>query len=307
MKFDYLREFAAAAQSKEMQQCAKELGISPSVLSKHIKSLEQELGVPLFMRSRKTELSPYGKILLPYAKELSKLQDDYLLDFSREAKDVAPKLVVGLSSIQFRERSGQLMERFALQHPQEVQIREADNACLCRMVADGEIDVAFVRTQPDLNRNPELIYMPFCSDSMVAFLPPEHPLAEKPHVTIDDLKNEHILLRSKNSAISQVYAQKCAEQGFVPSITFHSSYVAYDMARRGEGITLYLAPPAGAKRSQQPLAVVPIHPPIISYVDVVFRPRQLPALGVELLRMVQQVSIDWYLAEDTEIDLFPEE
>ena len=307
MKFDYLREFAAAAQSKEMQQCAKELGISPSVLSKHIKSLEQELGVPLFMRSRKTELSPYGKILLPYAKELSKLQDDYLLDFSREAKDVAPKLVVGLSSIQFRERSGQLMERFALQHPQEVQIREADNACLCRMVADGEIDVAFVRTQPDLNRNPELIYMPFCSDSMVAFLPPEHPLAEKPHVTIDDLKNEHILLRSKNSAISQVYAQKCAEQGFVPSITFHGSYVAYDMARRGEGITLYLAPPAGAKRSQQPLAVVPIHPPIISYVDVVFRPRQLPALGVELLRMVQQVSIDWYLAEDTEIDLFPEE
>lgn len=306
MKFDYLREFAAAAQSKEMQQCARELGISPSVLSKHIKSLEQELGVPLFMRSRKTELSPYGKILLPYAKELSKLQDDYLLDFSREAKDVTPKLVVGLSSIQFRERSGQLMENFALQHPQEVQIREADNASLCQRVADGEIDVAFVRTQPELKRNPELIYMPFCSDAMVAFLPLEHPLAEKPHVTIEDLKDEHILLRSKNSAISQVYAQKCAEQGISPNITFHSSYVAYDMARRGEGITLYLAPPAGTKRSQQPLAVVPIHPPIISYVDVVFRPRHLPALGIELLRLVQQVSIDWHLAEDAEIDLFPE-
>ena len=307
MKFDYLREFVAAAQFKEMQQCARELGISPSVLSKHIKSLEQELGVPLFMRSRKTELSPYGKILLPYAKELSKLQDDYLLDFSREAEQVEPKLVVGLSSIQFRERSGQLMERFALQYPQEVQIREADNARLCQMVADGQIDVAFVRTQPELVRNPELIYMPFCSDSMVAFLPPEHPLADKSYVTIDDLRDEHILLRSRNSAISQVYAQKCAEQGIVPNITFHSSYVAYDMARRGEGITLYLAPPAGDKRAQQPLAVVPIHPPIISYVDVVFRPRHLPALGVELLRLVQQVSIDWYLAEDAEIDLFPEE
>ena len=78
LKFDYLKEFVSAAGSEEMQQSARELGISPSVLSKHIKSLEQELGVPLFTRSRKTELSPYGKILLPYAQELVKVQDDYL-------------------------------------------------------------------------------------------------------------------------------------------------------------------------------------------------------------------------------------
>ena len=96
MKFDYLREFVAAAQSEEMQQCAKELGISPSVLSKHMKAIEQELGVPLFMRSRKTELSPYGKILLPYAKELVKIQDDYEQDFSEQNEEVSPKLVVGL-------------------------------------------------------------------------------------------------------------------------------------------------------------------------------------------------------------------
>lgn len=300
MKFDYLREFVEAAQSEEMQQCARSLGISPSVLSKHIKSLEQELGVPLFMRSRKTELSPYGKILLPYAKELIKVQDDYIRDFSGNAQPVAPRLVVGMSSIQFRERSGQLMENFILQHPQEIQIREADNAALCRMVADGEIDIAFVRTQPELHRDPELVYVPFCSDPMVAFMPADHPLANQPSVTIQDLKDEHIILRSENSTVYRVYTEKCAQAGIVPSISFESTYVGYDRVRRGEGVTLYLAPPTSAKRSQQQLAIVPIHPHIISFVDVVFRPRQLPALGVELLQFVHKTAIEWYHSTDVD-------
>lgn len=298
MKFDYLREFISAAQSEEMQQCARELGISPSVLSKHIKAIEQELGVPLFMRSRKTELSPYGKILLPYARELIKVQDDYERDFSGKAEEVSPKLIVGLSPIQFRERSGQLMENFILKHPQEVLIREADNAALCRMAADGEVDIAFVRTQPELHRNPDLVYIPFCSDPMVAFMPPDHPLANAPSITIEDLKDEHILLRSEGSTVNRVYTEKCAALGIEPHITFHSAYVNYDMVRRGEGITLYLAAPADAKRNQQQLAVVPIRPHIISFVDVVFRPRQLPQLGVELLQFVHQTAIEWYRSAD---------
>lgn len=298
MKFDYLREFVAAAQSEEMQQCARELGISPSVLSKHIKAIEQELGVPLFMRSRKTELSPYGKVLLPYAKELVKVQDDYERDFSGTVEEIPPKLTVGLSPIQFRERTGQLLETFILKHPQEIQLREADNAALCQMVADGEIDMAFVRTQPVLERNPDLLYVPFCSDPMVAFMPPEHPLANSPSVTIEDLKDEQILLRSENSTVRRVYSEKCAELGFTPNISYHSPYVNYDLVRRGEGITLYLAPPAGNKRSQQQLAIVPIRPHIISFVDVVFRPRHIPQLGVELLQHVHQAAIEWYRSTD---------
>lgn len=294
MKFDYLREFVAAAQSEEMQQCARDLDISPSVLSKHIKAIEQELGVPLFTRSRKIELSPYGKILLPYAKELMKLQDDYLRDFSQRSEDITPSLVVGLSSIQFRERTGQLIENFLLRHPQELQIREADNSSLCQMVLDGEIDIAFVRTQPELKRNPELVYVPFCSDPMVAFLPPEHPLANAPSISIEDLKDERILLRSENSAIYRAYTEKCAELGICPNITFHSSYVAYDMVRRGEGVTLYLAPPTSSNRSQSQLAIVPIYPYQISFVDLVFRPRHLSALGTELVQYVQQTAIEWY-------------
>lgn len=299
MKFDYLREFVCAASSEEMQFGAKELGISPSVLSKHIKSLEQELGVTLFARSRKTELSPYGKVLLPYAKELVKLQEEYLNDFSSDTESSSPKLIVGLSPIQFRERSGQLIEKFMLKYPRDMQIREADNASLCQMVADGELDIAFVRTQPILHRNPDLVYIPFCRDPMVAFLPPEHPLAHSPSITIEDLKNENILLRSEKSTIHRVYTDACRDKGIEPKISFASTYVIYDLIRRGEGVTLYLAPPVDAKRSQHPLAIVPIRPEITSFVDIVFRPKYLPQLGLELIRHAQSSVSEYYRTSDT--------
>lgn len=302
LKFDYLKEFVSAAGSEEMQQSARELGISPSVLSKHIKSLEQELGVPLFTRSRKTELSPYGKILLPYAKELVKLQEEYLHDFSMSSSGESPKLVVGLSPIQFRERSGQLIEKFMLRYPKDVQMREADNSKLCQMVADGLLDMAFVRTQPELHRNPELIYMPYCADHMVAFLPPDHQLANAPNITIEDLKNEHILLRSDKSTIYRVYTAACAKLGFEPNISFASTFIIYDMVRRGDGITLYLAPPADTKRSQQQLAIVPIRPSITSFVDIVFRPKHLPQLGLELLHYAQSSATEWYRISDSDAD-----
>lgn len=297
MKFDYLREFAVAARSDELQQAAAQLGISPSVLSKHIKAIEQELGVSLFARSRKTTLTPYGKILLPYAEELSKVQDDYLQAFSSEREEVVPALVVGLSPIQFRERSGQLVEQFVQRHPHEVQIKEANNSELCQMVQDGEIDVAFVRTQQELHRNPNLVYMPFCSDPMAAFLPPDHPLADRRHVTVEDLKDEHILLRSENSAVYHTYMEKCAQLGFVPHVSFHSTYVGYDMVRKGEGVSLYLAPPISAKRNRQQVAVVPVYPHIISFVDVVFCPGRLSALGEELIRQAQKAAFEWYRSD----------
>ncbi len=299
MKFDYLREFVAAAESEEMQIAAKELSISPSVLSKHIKSIEQELGVPLFLRSRKTQLTPYGKCLLPYARELVKVQDDYLQDLQEHPTAERPRLTIGLSTIQFRERSGQLVENFVQQHPQDVQLREADNAVLCQMVASGEIDMAFVRTQAEMRRNPELVYIPFCTDSMVAFLPLEHPLAQRKSVTFEDLKDEHIILRAEKTSIAQLVKAKFAELGITPNISYCNSYfISYDLMRRGEGITLYLATPASANRSNNQIAYVPVYPPITSFIDVVFRPRHLPQIGVELLQQVHQTAIEWYRSSD---------
>lgn len=270
MKFEYLREFVAAAQSDELSHAAQKLGISLSALSKHIKAIELELGEELFVRARRTVLSQYGRIMLPYAKELCALQDEYTKEF-RCGKKTVGELVIGLSSIQLREAASKTIEEFMLSRPTvSVRLAEAGNSELAGLVKNGKCDVAFIRSQAELVRDPELVYFPFRTDRMVAFLPPEHPLAGKDHISFSDLRDENILLRTERSAVYRVAVNECSKLGFEPKISFAGSYALYDMIRRGEGVTLYLAPPASDEYAT-PLAIVPMEPTVVSFVDLVFR------------------------------------
>ncbi len=291
MKFEYLREFIVAARSTELQQAAAELGISLSSLSKHLKSLELEIGAPLFIRARRTVLSHYGRILLPYAQELVALQDEYRADFSGGSSRSTGELTIGLSSIQFRERSGQMIEEFMLTNPSIlIHTVEYGNSELCEQLLARQCDVALVRTQPLLERNADLVYYPFCVDHMVAFLPQEHPLSHAESIGFEQLRSEKILLRSENSTVARVVRRECEALGFEPEIRYVGSFAVYDMIRRGEGITLYLAPPISEDYGV-PLAIVPIAPTVLSNMDIVVRREPLSTPLETFLRFVMERAL----------------
>ena len=71
MNTEYLKEFVVLAETKNFWEASDRLYMNQSTLSKHIKSLENELGVDLFLRTtRRVELTNYGQTFLPYAKYL---------------------------------------------------------------------------------------------------------------------------------------------------------------------------------------------------------------------------------------------
>ena len=75
MDIEYFREFVILAETKNFWAASERLYIGQSSLSKHIKTLERDLGAPLFERtSRKVELTEFGKLMLPYAQSLGRLQ-----------------------------------------------------------------------------------------------------------------------------------------------------------------------------------------------------------------------------------------
>lgn len=71
MELRQLRYFVAVADTLNFSRASESLYVSQSALSKQIADLEQELGVVLFQRDKRTvELSPAGKILLGEAKSI---------------------------------------------------------------------------------------------------------------------------------------------------------------------------------------------------------------------------------------------
>ena len=72
MNTEYLKEFVVLAETKNFWEASDRLYMNQSTLSKHIKSLENELGVDLFLRTtRRVELTNYGQTFLPYAKSIT--------------------------------------------------------------------------------------------------------------------------------------------------------------------------------------------------------------------------------------------
>src|SRR5690606_26153172 len=68
--FKDLENFITTAESKTLSEASEKLDISQPSLSLGIQKIEQELGYPLFIRSRSgIKLTPQGKKLLPDAIE----------------------------------------------------------------------------------------------------------------------------------------------------------------------------------------------------------------------------------------------
>lgn len=78
MRTEYLYEFIVLTQFGNFQMAADSLFISQSSLSKHIQSIESELGFPLLRHNKnKFALTPEGMEFLPYANKICDLRIEY--------------------------------------------------------------------------------------------------------------------------------------------------------------------------------------------------------------------------------------
>ena len=77
MEIFQLKQFQAVAELEHMTRAAQRLNLAQPALSRTIRNLENELGVPLFDRDgRRMRLNENGRILLRYTRQiLSSLQD----------------------------------------------------------------------------------------------------------------------------------------------------------------------------------------------------------------------------------------
>jgi LysR family transcriptional activator of glutamate synthase operon len=85
VKLSYIKEFITLAETRKYRVAAKKLSISQASLSKHIKHVEWELGIPLFNRTtRKMELSEFGALMLPHARQIIDIEQEYMAIFARQ-------------------------------------------------------------------------------------------------------------------------------------------------------------------------------------------------------------------------------
>ena len=116
MDFTLLKSFIAVAEEKSFSSAAKNLFISQQTLSKQVAKLEEDLGTTLFIRSRPLGLTPDGGRLLPIAKEILQLKQQFE-ESSSKSFSGAHYIHLGIEHTIARAILPRILPQFMSEHP----------------------------------------------------------------------------------------------------------------------------------------------------------------------------------------------
>ena len=274
MEINHLREFLMVAKLRSFSLAADELYITPSSLSKHIASLEKEIGVKLFNRTtRSVTVSKYGEILIPYATKIVEQEIAF-----REKIAIATKEnenVLRIASFPMLAHYGitEILSSFRKMHPEiNLQISEFEVSNIITYFSRNIFDVAFVGSG-SIPKGSK--YIEIRRHKFVAVLPEKHPLAKEKVLRLEQLRNEKFLFLNDNTTILQVCINACKKAGFIPEIVYTGNRPEniLKFVSQGIGITLLMTPLVNFYNIPN-LVCVDIQPSIISRVYLIWNEKQ---------------------------------
>lgn len=270
MQIEHLREFLVLVENKNFWNASSRLFISQSALTKHIQHLEDDFGVPLFIRnSRNVELTPYGQAIIPYARKIvdAEFACKDLINTLRD--ELAGKLFLGVIPSMVPYKLTRLITGFNIQYPNDqLKVLEEDSFILKEALEQKKCSLAFLRESDScLIDETKFCKIPYTTDHLVVLLSYEHPLANKSALHLTDLKNESFILLNQGTLLNQIFMECFQQAGFVPNILVECQRMnsIFDFIALNMGISLTMnrhldhLPDLNSR-----FAVIPVDPPVIS-------------------------------------------
>lgn len=216
MRISLLREFITLARNLNFHKTAQELFITQSVLSKHIASLETQIGAPLFERNRHhVTLTAIGKLFYEDAAAIVDRYDDSLARI-HAASRTEQTLRIGYLQAHFKKLLVSVVKRFEQTAPDiRLVLLAGEYVDLQQKLKNNELDVILTITgDQDLLSwcETRILY----TDPICAAIPVNHPLARRQRIEIRDLAGERIFLPSLEyfRGFAQFLEDRFADEGF---------------------------------------------------------------------------------------------
>ena len=185
------------AEKGSYTRAANSLGLTQPAVSQHIRMLEDELQVRLFEHSHnQIHLTAEGEVAVDYAKRLVSLEENMYRAVKNEKQKIT-SLTVGIShTMECSKVVGALASFADRDAGMMIKIITESTVSLYRKLRNLELDFAVVAGR---SADAGLQYIQMDTDSLVLAVAPDHPLAQKETITIDELKKEQLILRLPTS------------------------------------------------------------------------------------------------------------
>jgi len=267
MDFRHLRAFIAVAAESSVTKAAARLHISQPPLSRHIRQLEEELGITLFVRHRQgVRLTDAGASLLEKAKVLAAAASDFYETAGQTTRSEANRVRVGIGWGLW-ESVNRVRVASARQFA-NLSIEATDVLCADlynEQLRNGSLDVVFGR--PPFDRD-ALEHVTLFQERILAVVSEESPLASRKTLRLRDLMSETILLWDRH-IMPYLYDKVLdlfAREGLTPRTLQTPEAGPYNqaglmMVASGKGAYLSMGIPLSSPHAATGVVVLPVVDP----------------------------------------------
>lgn len=206
-----LSVFESAARLLSYTRAAEELHLSQPAVSMQIRQLEDQAGLQLFEKQgRKLHLTEAGRELFQYSRAI--LHD---LHEAEEVLEALKGLNTGNLNIGVASTvnyfAPRLLAAFSQRYPGiNLSLEATNRENLVHMLSANEKDLVLMGRPPE---QIDLESEPFLENPLVVIAPPEHPLANEPHIPLQRLAEETFVIREAGSGTRAAMERFFSEQG----------------------------------------------------------------------------------------------
>jgi len=262
MNFRDLEYVVEAARQLNFTKAAQNCHVSQPSLSAQIKKLEDSLGVPIFVRSkRKVHLTAFGEGFVKKARAILDMAEEMRLSANECKNPLEGKLLLGgiltVAPYVFPAII-QHIHRYA-PHMQLL-LSEAKTQDLLQRILEGEVDLAIISlpTDEQVFESRFLFNEPF-----FLAVSKDHPLAGAEKVSENMLRDENLILLEEGHCFRNQALEVCHSLSAGENQTFRATSLETirHFVATGEGVTLM---PAMACRPEDGIAYIPLDNPKFS-------------------------------------------
>jgi DNA-binding transcriptional LysR family regulator len=247
MELRHLRYFVAVAEELHFTRAALRLNMAQPPLSQQIRALEQELGVQLFVRTRRSvALTDAGHALLERSREMLATAQALPLQLQRVARGEVGLLRIGFSStLPLTKVLRDVVADHRRSHPDvALNLREMHSQLQFDSLRRGELDVGLVRYN---ERAPEGIRLRLLRrDPLRLVVPAGHRFARRRSISIADCRDEAFIgfPGDAGTGTGPLLKRLAAQAGFEPRIAQEAreATTQIGLVAAGLGIAVLPAP-----------------------------------------------------------------
>jgi DNA-binding transcriptional LysR family regulator len=260
MNLHHLRIFAAVAEQRGFSRAAVALRISQPAVSKAVRQLERQAGVPLVERAgRASRLTTAGEQLAARARELFGVEEAAEEELRALRGLEVGSLRVGASTTIATYLLPPILARFHEAHPAIVlRVISANTRAITRALLERRLDIALVEGPVE---HPRIDARRWRSDELVLIAPPDHRLVRRRKVSAHELIAERFVVRERGSGTREVAERALSKHGVHPvaALQLGSTEAVKQAVAAGLGVAIVSRYAAADQLALGRIALVRLH------------------------------------------------